>query len=425
MAGSGVDYLYSLTLHGIKLGLSNIRALLEAAGNPQDAYPCIHVAGTNGKGSTLAMLGAMLQAAGYRVGRFTSPHLVRLNERFQINGVMIKDGALDDEIERFRAISEQRDYPPTFFELNTAIAFHWFARERVDVALIETGMGGRLDSTNVITPVACAVTNIDLEHTQYLGETVEEIAYEKAGIIKKDVPVVIGETRSSPRSVLLSRARHEGAPASMLERDFTFSLSGPPLDQRISYESATMAIEDAPLALNGAFQGANAAIAIAVAEACAPRFPRLDRAAILSGLAQAKWPCRMECVFRSPPVYIDVAHNPAGAKRLAETFPRCTVLLAVSADKDAAAMLEHLGPIARHFVVTAYDGARALAPAALADLARPYAPVQTAASVAEALRMALPLARADAPLLITGSIYLAGEARRLLIEQHGAPPLGF
>lgn len=425
MPDAALDYLFGLTLHGVKLGLSNIRALLSAAGNPQDTYTTVHVGGTNGKGSTVALLHAMLRAAGYRVGRFTSPHLIALNERFQINGVPIGDEALRQEIEYFRSIAEHRDYPPTFFELNTAIAFRWFARERVDLALIEVGMGGRLDSTNVITPVATAVTNIDLEHTQYLGDTLEEIAYEKAGIFKPGVPTVIGETKPGPRGVLLSRARQENAPATALGRDFRFALSGPPLAQKIAYESPTLSIDAVPLALHGAFQGANAAIAIALAESIGKRFPRLTHEAIVAGLSSAVWPCRLERISNSPEVYIDVAHNPAGAQRLAEIFPRCVILLGVSSDKDASEILRHLGPIAERFVVTAYEGARAMPVEDLASAARPYAPVSIAANVDEALPLALSLAAPGLPLLITGSIYLAGEARAKLIATHGAAPLRF
>lgn len=414
MPDTSLQYLDSLTMHGVKLGLANIRAMLAAAGDPQNAYPTIHVGGTNGKGSTVALLNAFFIAAGYRVGRFTSPHLIRLNERFQINGEQIADQDLEDEIEFFRAIADGRDYPPTFFELNTAVAFRHFARQRVDIALIEVGLGGRLDSTNVITPIATAVTNIDLEHTQYLGDTLEEIAFEKAGIFKNGVPAIIGETKPGPRGVLAARARHEHAPAFLLDRDFSFTLAGEPLAQRISYQGPIFNINDAPLGLNGRYQGQNAAIAIAVAEQCRDAFPRIDEAAIRHGLAHATWPCRMERVREHPPVYIDVAHNPAGAARLAEHFSRCVLLLAVSSDKDAPAMLRHLAPMAEHIIVTAYDGPRAMpinTLAAHAAHAAPGTPVRVAANMHEALRCALPLARPEAPLLITGSIYLAGEAR--------------
>jgi dihydrofolate synthase/folylpolyglutamate synthase len=274
-------------------------------------------------------------------------------------------------------------------------------------------MGGRLDSTNVITPVACAVTNIDLEHTQYLGETVEEIAYEKAGIIKKDVPASHrGDPLQPPQCAAVPRAPRRRASQHAGARFHVLPL-GPAARSAHQLRKRDHGDRGCAARTERRFPGRQCRDRDCGGGGLRPAFSPAGRAAILSGLAQAKWPCRMERVFRSPPVYIDVAHNPAGAKRLAETFPRCTVLLAVSADKDAAAMLEHLGPIARHFVVTAYDGARALAPAALADLARPYAPVQTAASVAEALRMrAPPCTRRRAPA--HHRIHLSG--------RRGAPP---
>lgn len=413
MPHPSLDYLDGLALHGIKLGLANIRALLTAAGEPQDAYPTIHIGGTNGKGSTVAMLGAILTAAGLRVGRFTSPHLVKINERFQIGDEIIPDEELFAEIEYFRRIAAERDYPPTFFELNTAVAFRWFARRQVDAAIIEVGLGGRLDSTNVIRPVATAVTSIDLDHMQYLGDTLEEIAYEKAGIFKPGVPAVISELKEGPRGVLLARARQEGAPSLLLGHDFTFALSGHPLEQRITYHGPGLALREAPLGLHGTFQGPNAATAVTLALACARHLPGITPEAIRRGLAGAKWPCRLERVSASPPVYIDVAHNPAGAARLATHFERYVLVLAVSADKDAAAMLAHLAPRASAIVTTAYAGPRAMAPEALAALARQAAPgawVESTHDLDEALSKALPRAHAALPLLITGSIFLAGEA---------------
>jgi len=419
-----LDYLYGLTLHGIKLGLNNIRAMLNAVGNPQDRYPTLHITGTNGKGSTIALLDAMLRAAGYRTGRFTSPHLIRLNERFQIDGVPISDDVLLDNIACFRAIAERRNHPPTFFELNTAIAFRCFHQARVDVALIEVGMGGRLDSTNVIHPLISAITNIDLEHTQYLGDTLEEIAYEKGGIIKEGVPVVITETRAAPLNVLLACARQAKAPAQVIRRDFQTALRGRAFDQRFDFEGLGLALDNVPLALNGEHQAANAAAATAIAALCMPHFSRLDASAIQRGLRSARWPCRLEQVMASPPVIIDVAHNPAGAARLAQALERCVTILAVSSDKDIAGMLAVLAPITSMFVLTSYEGTRALPLSQLAEAASGY-PHRVAGSTEEALAIAFPMASADCPLLITGSIYLAGEARQLLTDYYGAPPLQF
>lgn len=418
------EYLLGLSLHGIKLGLHNIRLLLEEAGNPETAYPTVHVAGTNGKGSVSAMFHAMLRAAGLRVGRFTSPHIIDLPERFQVNGACISEEALTENTAFFRDAAQSMDPPPTFFELNTAIAFRYFAQEKVDAAVIEVGMGGRLDSTNVITPRGCVITNIDLEHTQYLGTTLEAIAYEKAGILKPGVPAVTCETREAPLDVLRARAREVGAPMRVLNEDFSYTLSGPVWEQRFSYQSAAHSFRETPLGLPGRYQGENAAAAVALAELVQPCFPALTDDAILRGLSEARWPCRLERVLESPPVIIDVAHNVAGARRLSENIARCVTVLAVASDKDAAGMAELLAPISSTLILSCFDGKRALPLDALraAAMGHPHEAIPTLSS---AIERGMALASQDTPLLITGSIYTAGEARQLLTRQYGAPPLVF
>ena len=200
------DYLASLEFHGIKLGLENIQLLLRAAGNPQHAYPTLHVAGTNGKGSVVAFLASILRAAGYRVGRFTSPHLIDVTERFLVDDVPISNAALEENIEYFRTLSDGLPNPPTYFELCTAIAFRVFEQQKVDVAIIEVGMGGRYDSTNVVAPLVSVITNIAFDHQKYLGDTLAAIAAEKAGIIKPGVPVVTGERWPEAFDVIAERA---------------------------------------------------------------------------------------------------------------------------------------------------------------------------------------------------------------------------
>jgi dihydrofolate synthase/folylpolyglutamate synthase len=417
-------YLDTLAMHGIKLGLDNIQALLAAADHPQASYPTVHVAGTNGKGSTLALLQAMLCAAGYRTGRFTSPHLLDVTERFQIDGVSIPESALAENIAFFREAAQALPHPPTFFELNTAVAFRYFAQQQVDIALIETGMGGRLDSTNVLTPVVTAVTNIDLEHTAYLGDTLAAIAGEKAGIFKPGVPAVTAETQPEALDVIRHRAALLHCPLEELGRDFSFTLHGPPWDQRITYNSAGLSLHEAPLGLAGRYQGANAAVALALAERLAPRFPRLDNAALLQGLATAHWPGRLERVLDDPPVIIDVAHNVAGARQLTGIFNTAVIIMAVAADKDAAGMIALLAPMAEPLILTTFHGTRALSVDALSAAAAHH-PHRTAPSLREAIAMAWPLATAARPLLITGSIFAAGEARQILMDEYGAPPLQF
>lgn len=420
------EYLFSLEQHGIKLGLDTISHFVEAAGRPHLAYPVVHIAGTNGKGSVAAMLGAMLRAAGYRTGQFTSPHLIDVNERFIVDGVPISDAELDENIAYFRAIAEtRRPFPPTFFEVNTAIAFRWFAQRAVDCALIEVGLGGRFDATNVALPELSVIVSIDYDHMQFLGDSLEKIAFEKAGIIKPGKPVVIGETKPAPREVLLARAEELESPAAVLGRDFHFTLSGSALEPQISFEGRRSRILSARIGLAGKHQGQNAAVALAAAEYLAERFARLDEPARVAGLAAAHWPCRLEKVIERPPVYIDVAHNPAGAARLAETLPwKCVTVLAVSKDKDARGIIRILAPVSKRLILTQFSGARALPVSEIAAAAQDY-PHQTAPGLEDAIDTGMRLASAESPLLITGSLFTAGEARNLLIHKYNAPLLHF
>lgn len=418
------QYLFDLTLHGIKLGLENIQALVHAAGDPHLAVPTIHVGGTNGKGSVCAMTSAMLQAAGYRVGRFTSPHLIDVSERFLIDGEPIPEAALEENIEFFRMACTRMEGIPTFFEMTTAIAFRYFAQQNVDVAIIEVGMGGRFDSTNVVSPVATAITNIDLEHTAFLGDTLAKIAFEKAGIIKPGVPCITAETRPEAFNVFTRRAAEEGAPLLQLGRDFRAETSGSPWAQRVRFSSADLRLEEVPLALPGRYQGENAAVAVALASQLVDAFPLLTAAHITKGLATASWPCRLERVLDDPPVYIDVAHNGAGARKLAELFEDCVVVFAASSDKDRNEMLAALRPIARHLILTEFDGKRSTPVGELAALLEPGS-FEIKTPLSEAIKRGLELATPACPLLITGSIYAAGEAREYLIREHHAKPLQF
>lgn len=417
-----VEYLYSLELHGIKLGLDGITRLLAASGNPQLRYPTVHVAGTNGKGSVVALLDAMLRAAGYRTGRFTSPHLCHVHERFLVDRTPLSEEALDEQIEHFRSIAERSDSPPTFFELNTAIAFRYFAEANVDIALIEVGLGGRYDSTNVIEPVATAITNIALEHTKYLGDTLEAIAFEKAGILKAKIPAVVGEIEAGPRDVILARAAAVGAPVALRDRDYRFAREG----DAFSYRSDSLRVEPCPLALPGAYQGANAAVAVALAESLREPFSRLSKRAIIEGLATVRWPCRLETVLESPTVIIDVAHNAAGARELASTLEAdCIIILAIANDKDAGRIIDVVSAKASTLILSAFTGERALPVADLCARAAPL-PHLRCETLDEAIALGMKLAATEnRSLVIAGSLFAAGEARTILIEHYGAPPLAF
>ncbi len=419
------DYLASLMLHGVKLGLQNVRQLLDAAGAPQNACPCLHIAGTNGKGSTAAFLDAMLRAAGCRVGRFTSPHLMDITERFQINGLPIPEADLRENIEFFQNAAAAMSQTPTFFEVNTAVAFRWFAQQKVDAAIMETGMGGRFDATNVVdAPLACAITNIDYDHMQYLGGTLARIAYEKAGILKRGVPCVVGETSAEALRVIGDCAVEAGTPLLIAGRDYHFSCGGDPWDQSMDFETDGLRLKAARIGLAGRHQCANAAVAAAMAARIRPHFAGLDGNAVLQGLRDTHWPCRLERVLDDPPVLIDVAHNPAGAATLAAALPRAVLVFAVASDKDAHAMLDLLGPMAHPLILTAFLGGRSMAVADLEHAAgdRPH---ETAPSLEMAIARGMALADSETPMLIAGSVYAAGEARRILMEQYGAPPPAF
>jgi dihydrofolate synthase / folylpolyglutamate synthase len=419
------DWMLGLTLHGIKLGLSNIRQLLDAADNPQQRYPIVHLAGTNGKGSVLALLDAMLRDAGYRTARFTSPHIIDLRERFLIDGAPIAEDCLTGNIRFFKEAAERAGTTPTFFEICTAIAFRAFAGAGIDIALIETGMGGRLDSTSAADPLITAITNIGLEHTRYLGSTLEKIAFEKAGILKPGVPAVTGAIAPGPHAVILRRAQSLGVPVYAAGQAFSWNLTGEPWAEQFSFQTDGCILENTPLSLAGKHQGENAAVAVMLARLLRDAFPNLDEGAIRRGLAGAAWPCRLERFDGDPVIIIDVAHNAAGAVRLAETVRGCVTVLAVADDKDAAGMIRALGPAVWKLILTRFQGKRALPVAAL-EKAAAGSLYTTAPDLAAALRMGIDEARdASAPLLITGSIYTAGEARQWLIEKGLASPLRF
>jgi dihydrofolate synthase/folylpolyglutamate synthase len=416
-------YLDSLAFFGIKLGLENIAALLDAAGNPHHGLDAIHVAGTNGKGSVLAFLDAMFREAGYTTGRFTSPHLIDVNERFLLNAQPIADSTLDAQIARFRGVAESLGRTPTYFELCTGIAFQVFHDAKVDAALIETGMGGRLDSTNVVAPLATAITGIALDHMQYLGDTLEAIAAEKAGIIKPGRPVIVGRMAQGPLEVILAQARAVGAPALVHRHHFDAQASGPALRPMFRYDSPTLELGPVPLGLPGKHQADNAAVACALAMELQTDFPALIPDAIMRGLMSARWPCRLERVCDSPTIIIDAAHNPHGMAHYAGLFREAVVLFACSSDKDATGMLDTVAQFARPLIVTQYDGPRAADAQQLA--AQATCEARAIPNLADALAEAIQLATDRKPLLITGSIFLAGEARRLLTEQQIAPPLQF
>ncbi len=427
-----VERLFALEHFGIKLGLAAMQTLLAELDQPDRAWPSLHVAGTNGKGSVSAMISAALARAGLVVGRYTSPHLFRVEERIAIDDVAVSEATLSGALGRvFEAVDalvarEVLEAVPTFFEVSTAAAFVIFADARVDVAVVEVGLGGRFDATNVITPVATAITTIDFDHERHLGTTIESIAREKAGIAKAGVPLVVGDVPDAALHVIEGMARHAGAPVIRARHDAVVEST---LDQghaRLSVRTPVADYGPVRLSLAGAHQAGNALVAIRLLEAFGAVTGRqVPCDVVTAALAAVRWPARLEWL-RHPGtggrVLIDAAHNPAGARALADYLAatgasRLTLVTSVMADKNVAGVIGPLLPHVGRVVVTAANLPRATAPDVLAAhvraLGRPGLAVTIEPDPARAVADALAL---SAPVLLTGSIYLVGPLRAALVS---------
>src|SRR5262245_21897980 len=406
-----------------------MRSLLARLGQPHRNLRIIHVAGSKGKGSTSAMLAAVLRQAGYRTGLFTSPHLCRYEERFQIDGRAISAGELAVLLTDVRAVLERRPLrgvPPTFFELATAVGLLHFERRGVEAVLLEVGLGGRLDSTNVCTPLVSVITSISYDHTKILGDKLASIAWEKAGIVKPRRPVVSGATAAEARRVIEEVCRQRRAPLTQLEVDFRFDYRPGIVREegvtrpRVRVTTAERVWPELELNLLGAHQGANAAVAVACVEQLRRAGMHLPDASVEAGLREVDWPARLEVVGRRPWIVLDCAHNVASAEALVETlrnsFPpgRRLLVFAGSSDKDIAGMFRVMSP---HFDVaylTRYtNNPRAVAAAELARLWPRTSRI--CASPAEALAAARGESGPADLVCVTGSVFLAGEVRPMLV----------
>ncbi len=392
-------WLYSTQLHGIKLGLTNMRRLTAALGIPlsgKDALKYIHVAGTNGKGSVCAFIDSILRAAGKRTGLYTSPHLVSFRERIRINGEMISENAVASGLTAIRDLTKDWDHAPTFFEITTALALAYFQNKKVEYVVLETGMGGRLDATNIVTPIVSVITPIYLDHQQYLGETLPEIALEKAGIIKSGIPIVAAWQRDEVLGILGHIAMHREAPLHLV----------------------VTPLKGVEIGLAGKHQCWNAALAVHTLSVAVPDLPP---EAIATGLRDVKWLGRFQRVQDN--VILDGAHNPAAARRLAETWheefdgEKATVVIGSLGDKDFAGIWDALRPIADRVFLVPIRSPRTATPEELTKIIRHTAP-ELSCTPAESLAQALVLARSNPePVLITGSLFLVGEALALLNQQ--------
>ena len=417
-----LDFLFSLERLGMKFGLEKIAALCEELDHPERAFRSIVVAGTNGKGSVTVMVETALRSAGHRTARYTSPHLVRLEERFVIDGRSVETDALRDGVARVRAAVEslmQRgafDAPPTFFECATAAAFELFRRARVEIAVLEVGLGGRLDATNIATPIATAITSIDYDHQAQLGDTIEAIAREKAGIIKPGIPVVCGPLPPAAEAIIHAISKTRGAP--VIEALDEVRIVRREHDSAVDVRSRTRSLEDVTMALRGAHQLDNAAVAVALLDELANQGITVPDGAVRAGLTQAEWPGRLERFTRGrTEILLDAAHNPAGARALASHlqeigWSRVTLVFGAMRDKDVRHMLGALAPFCGTIVCTTAPSPRALSASELAGIASPLGPtVEAIADPAAALARAVEMGR---PVVAAGSIFLIGPLRDIL-----------
>lgn len=414
---NALEYLYGLEKFGIVFGLENISWLLRLIGNPETSFASIHVGGTNGKGSVACMVSAILQDAGYRVGRYTSPHLTSFTERITVNGEEIKTDDVVDLTGYIRDKAADTDGSRffTFFDFTTALAFEYFRRNGTELAVIEVGLGGRLDSTNVINPLATVITNVELDHTDCLGGTVVEIAAEKAGIIKSGVPVITG-SRGEAAGVIEEKARQTGSPIFRLGKEFSYEQVR---EQELSYRGPTREYRNVAVNLKGDHQLGNAALALCAVETVSGNgFPVPDEA-IYRAMSTLRWPGRLEVVRDRPMVILDAAHNPHGIGSLVDYLDghlrgrRKIVVFGVMKDKDYCRMAEELRTRADVLIMTRPETGRALASEGLASLAGAGLVTR---DVRTALMEARRLAGEDDVIVVTGSFYTVGEARALVDE---------
>lgn len=433
-------FLDNLQFFKIKLGLESMSQFLEAVGNPHRGLRFVHVAGTNGKGSVSTTLRTILTKAGYKVGLYTSPHLSCVRERFRIDERFISEEAFARQASMIREALGERQI--TYFEFATALALLWFAEEQVDVAILEVGMGGRLDATNVITPLVSVITNVSMDHEQYLGNTLAAVAFEKAGVIKAKVPVVAGLAPDDSLAVVAQVCEERKAPLFLLGREFAAVRgSGASWDYRGIDDSHSLA--GLQCRLKGGYQIGNAALALAALETISKTLP-VSGEAIRQGLLSVTWPGRLEyfCLADGKPVecpaegaaeesaslrryLLDGAHNPAGVESLREAlvsefrYDRLILVWACMGDKDVSATLTAIAPLADRIIFTRPESERSATPEQLAAIlpAAERSKAQSAPTVAEALALAAAMAQGGDLICVAGSLYLVGAARKILLGE--------
>lgn len=414
-----IQYLYNLQLHGVQPGLERIRLLLSLLGNPQTRFPSVHIGGTNGKGSTCAMTASILQQAGYRVGLYTSPHLIDFSERITINGIPIPKESVVRGTDRLKGIIHKAEIRITFFELITALAFCYFAEAAVDIAVIEVGLGGRFDATNVLTPCVTAITQIDLDHERYLGTTVLNIANEKAGIIKEGTPVVTGAKQTEVLARFQAVADAHNAPLFQLGRDMTVLGEDP---DAFLYRGLSERTVHCPLL--GKHQMDNAGIALKIIETLQPMhrltqrpFP-VSENDIMEGMRRVQWQGRLQVIQSHPMILLDGAHNPSAANVLVgylqDVDPyrsgRHIIIAGILQEKNLQEILSLITVWADEIVLTRPDISRAADPADLLALVKRPIVKTVQKTIAQAISSVEARMQSNDTLVITGSLYTVGEA---------------
>ncbi len=413
-AEEAISYIHSFFWKGSIPGLSRTQELLERLGNPQDKLKFIHIAGTNGKGSTAAMLASIFRAAGYRTGLYTSPYIICFNERMQVNGEMIPNDELAELTALVKPHAEAMEDHPTEFELVTAIAMVYFARHRCDLVVLEVGMGGEWDSTNVIaTPEAAVITNIGLDHTEVLGDTLEKIAAAKAGIIKGG-DAVLYRSRESVEAVFAEKCRKTGAKLHLADFD-SIRLRKSSFEGQLFDCGKRTGIE---LPLLGEHQLRNAAVVLATVDAMVAKGWQVSEEQLREGLRTVSWPGRFELLRKEPIFFVDGGHNPqcmqALVQNLKDYLPDrpITALTGVMADKDFRDMYRMLAPYVSRWVTVTPQNPRALPADRLAEQLAAYGkPVTACASVAEGVRTAIAQTAEDGAVVAFGSLYMVGDIR--------------
>lgn len=409
-----VNFLCSMERFGILLGLENISLLLDKLGNPQKKFPVVHVAGSNGKGSTSSLIYEVLREAGLRAALYTSPHLNDFRERIKLNGSMVSKEALIASTEKIRSL-----YDPnrtTFFEFTTAVAFDCIVDSAPDMAVIEVGLGGRLDATNTVSPCVTVITDISREHEDYLGAGIAAVATEKAGIIKRRVPLVTGAARRDAKAIILETARALEAPVKEFGRDFVGVRTGL---GRFTYRSGSLTLEGLSPSMPGSHQMKNAALAIAVVEELRTQGYRIPDTAVREGMAKTRFPGRFEILRREPDVIIDGAHTPEGMRLLKSTLRQLYpgikpyMLLGMLRDKSYETLVKIIAPVAKEVVCVPPQGNRALDPEELAERVRACeVPASTSKDIAKGFQLLLEKASKEDVIVAAGSLYMIGPVRR-------------